>query len=56
MAKTIRKRIEGLLAFLKHHRLTNASQEGFNLNSEVGSQGLLDCSGISGRPSSDYSF
>ena len=30
MAKTIRKRIEGLLAFWKHHRLTNASQEGFN--------------------------
>ncbi|MFQ3224306.1 MAG: transposase [Lentimonas sp.] len=30
MARTIRKRIEGLLAFWKHHRLTNASQEGFN--------------------------
>ena len=30
MAKTIRKRIEGLLGFWKHHRLTNASQEGFN--------------------------
>jgi transposase len=30
MAKTIRKRIEGLLAFWKHNRLTNASQEGFN--------------------------
>ena len=30
MAKTIRKRIEGLLAFWKHDRLTNASQEGFN--------------------------
>jgi hypothetical protein len=39
MAKTIRKRIEGLLAFLKHHRLTNANQEGFNLNSAVGTQG-----------------
>lgn len=30
MAKTIRKRIEGLLAFWKHDRLTSASQEGFN--------------------------
>lgn len=30
MAKTIRKRIEGLLAFWKHKGLTNASQEGFN--------------------------
>ena len=30
MAKTIRKRIEGLLAYWKHARLTNASQEGFN--------------------------
>ena len=30
MAKTIRKRMEGLLAFWKHDRLTNASQEGFN--------------------------
>ncbi len=30
MAKTIKKRIEGLLAFWKHNRLTNASQEGFN--------------------------
>jgi transposase len=30
MAKTIRKRMEGLLGFWKHHRLTNASQEGFN--------------------------
>lgn len=30
MAKTIRKRIDGLLAFWKHDRLTNASQEGFN--------------------------
>jgi transposase len=30
MAKTIRTRIEGLLVFWRHHRLTNASQEGFN--------------------------
>lgn len=30
MAKTIRKRMGGLLAFWKHDRLTNASQEGFN--------------------------
>ena len=30
MAKTIRKRIEGILGFWKHQRLTNASQEGFN--------------------------
>ena len=30
MAKTIRKRIEGLLAFWRHNRMTNASQEGFN--------------------------
>ena len=30
MAKTIRRRIDGLLAFWKHDRLTNASQEGFN--------------------------
>jgi len=30
MAKTIRKRIEGLLAFWKHDRLISASQEGFN--------------------------
>lgn len=30
MAKTIRKRLDGLLAFWKHDRLTNASQEGFN--------------------------
>lgn len=30
MAKTIRKRMAGLLGFWKHHRLTNASQEGFN--------------------------
>jgi transposase len=30
MAKTIRKRIEGLLAFWKYDRLTSASQEGFN--------------------------
>ena len=30
MAKTIRKRIEGLLAFWKHDKITNASQEGFN--------------------------
>ncbi|WP_105044824.1 transposase [Rubritalea profundi] len=26
----MRKRIEGLLGFCKHHRPTNASQEGFN--------------------------
>ena len=30
MAKTIRKRLNGLLAFWKHDRLTDASQEGFN--------------------------
>ena len=30
MAKTIRKRIDGLLAFWKHDKITNASQEGFN--------------------------
>lgn len=30
MAKTIRKRIEGLLAFWRHDKITNASQEGFN--------------------------
>ena len=30
MAKTIRKRLEGLLDFWKHDRLTSASQEGFN--------------------------
>ena len=30
MAKAIRQRIEGLLAYWKHARLTSASQEGFN--------------------------
>lgn len=30
MAKTIRKRLEGLLAYWKHDRITSASQEGFN--------------------------
>lgn len=30
MAKTIRKRLQGLIAFWKHDKLTNASQEGFN--------------------------
>jgi transposase len=30
MAKTIRKRMEGLLGFWKHDRITSASQEGFN--------------------------
>lgn len=30
MAKTIRQRLEGLLAYWKHSKLTNASQEGFN--------------------------
>ena len=30
MAKTIRKRMEGLLGFWKHDRMTSASQEGFN--------------------------
>lgn len=30
MARTIRKRIDGLLALWKHDRITNASQEGFN--------------------------
>ena len=29
-AKTIRKRIKGLLGYWKHGKLTNASQEGFN--------------------------
>ncbi len=30
MAKTIRKRINGLVAYWEYNRLTNASQEGFN--------------------------
>ncbi|MBT7702368.1 MAG: ISL3 family transposase, partial [Verrucomicrobia bacterium] len=30
MAKTIRKRLKGLLAFWRHNRITSASQEGFN--------------------------
>jgi len=30
MAKTIRKRKDGLLAYWKHGYLTNAGQEGFN--------------------------
>ena len=30
MAKTIRKRLEGLLSYWKHDKITNASQEGFN--------------------------
>jgi len=30
MAKTIRRRIDGLLAYWKHAKLTSASQEGFN--------------------------
>ena len=30
MAKTIRRRMAGLLAYWKHGYLTNASQEGFN--------------------------
>ena len=30
MDKIIRKRLDGLLAFWKHDRLANASQEGFN--------------------------
>ena len=30
MAKSIRKRLNGLLAFWKHDRLTNACQKGFN--------------------------
>jgi transposase len=30
MAKTIRRRLEGLLAYWKHAKLTSASQEGFN--------------------------
>lgn len=30
MAKTIRKRMDGLLAYWKYGGLTNASQEGFN--------------------------
>ena len=30
MAKTIRKRMEGLISFWKHSAITNASQEGFN--------------------------
>lgn len=30
MAKTIRKRIEGILGYWRHNKLTSASQEGFN--------------------------
>jgi len=30
MAKTIRKRLQGLLAFWRYNRITSASQEGFN--------------------------
>ncbi len=30
MAKTIRRRLDGLLAYWKHAKLTSASQEGFN--------------------------
>jgi len=30
MAKTIRRRIQGLLGFWRHNRITSASQEGFN--------------------------
>jgi transposase len=30
MARTIRKRMKGLLAYWRHNKLTNASQEGFN--------------------------
>ena len=30
MAKTIRRRLDGLLAYWKHDKLTSASQEGFN--------------------------
>jgi len=30
MARTIRKRLHGLLAFWRHNRITSASQEGFN--------------------------
>jgi transposase len=30
MARTIRKRMHGLLAFWRHNRITSASQEGFN--------------------------
>lgn len=30
MAKTIRRRLEGLLSYWKHDKLTSASQEGFN--------------------------
>ena len=30
MAKTIRQRLDGLLAYWKHAKLTSASQEGFN--------------------------
>lgn len=30
MAKTIRNRLQGLLAFWRHNRITSASQEGFN--------------------------
>jgi transposase len=30
MAKTIRRRMKGMLSFWNHNRLTNASQEGFN--------------------------
>lgn len=30
MARTIRKRLQGLLSFWRHNRITSASQEGFN--------------------------
>ena len=30
MAKTIRKRLQGLLGYWRHNRVTSASQEGFN--------------------------
>lgn len=30
MAQTIRRRLDGLLAYWQHHKITNASQEGFN--------------------------
>lgn len=30
MVKTIRRRLKGLIAYWKHNKITNASQEGFN--------------------------
>ena len=48
MAKTIRKRMDGLLTFWKHDGLTNASQEGFNNKIGWLSCRLLSCLRVSG--------